>query len=168
MPRPRTPRPARLPRTASPCLALVLVLPLLVSCDGPTGPDDGGLREEIEAHRQGWEARPFRDYAYRLQRDCFCPPEARGPVRVVVRRGQVMNVLDPETGEPVSERLHHLFPGIGGLFVVLLDAVDRGADDVEVEWDPDLGFPARVFIDYHRQTADEELGFEAADVEPLD
>ncbi len=143
-------------------------LPLLASCDSMTSPDEQSFREEIEAHREQWEARPFRDYAYRLERVCFCLPGTQGPVRVEVRMGRVVRVLDTETGEPVAEHLHHLFPGVDGLFTILLDAVDRDAHEIEVEWDAGLGHPTRIRIDYDPQVADEELGFDASGVEALE
>lgn len=160
----RVKRRASYPRLAP----AVLALALLPAACGVTGPDDPSLREEIEARREQWEARPFRDYAARLQRECFCLPEARGPVRVEVRQGRVARVVEPDSGELVEDRLWHLFPPVDGLFVVLLEAVEGGADDVEVEWDPGLGFPTRIFIDYDRRTADEELGFRVESVAPLD
>lgn len=163
------PRPHRIRADVLISATLVLVsIPVLVSCDGGTGPDETGLRRQIVEHRERWEARSFRDYSYRLQRNCFCGPEARGPVRVSVRQGQVVRVLEAETEEPVRDDLVHLFPGVAGLFSLLLDAVDRDAYEVEVEWDAELGYPTRFFIDYDSRTADEELGFDASDVTPLE
>ena len=152
-----------------PWTALAVLLPLLLSaCGGVTDPEGGDLREEIVEHRREWEERSFRDYAFRLVRSCFCAADARGPVRVEVRRGAVTRVVYSESGDPVPDRLVHLFPSVGGLFAILLDAVDRGAARVDVEWDAELGYPSSSFIDYEPAVADEELGFEVREVTPLE
>jgi len=140
------------------------------TCSTSTGLDyqPDGLRSQIEWHRARWESRRFDDYAFQLKRICYCPPEYVGPVRVEVRTGQVARIVDPVTGERVDERLWHVFPTIDGLFTILLDAVDRRADRIEVEWAPSLGYPAEIRIDYRLEIADEEIGYEVRDVDALD
>lgn len=157
----------RFPPAARRSLALLPLVLLGAAC-GLTDPDDSSLRAQIQTHRERWEARPFRDYAATLERQCFCLPAATEPVRIEVRQGQIVRRVDPETGEPVADPPPVPVPTVDGLFVILLEAVEGDAAAIELEWNAELGFPVRFFIDYDRQVADEELGFEVRDVEPLD
>lgn len=148
---------------------LSLLLVTVTACDtlGTGVEGDGDLREEIERHRGAWTERDVRDYAVTLRRVCFCPLEVTRPVRVEVRRGEVTRVRRADGGDVDRDRWH-LYPTVDGVFAILLDAVDRGADSVAVEWSDDVPSPRTVFIDYRRATADEELGFEIDGLEPLD
>jgi hypothetical protein len=51
------------------------------------------------------------------------------------------------------------FPSVDGLFALLRDAIDEGAHEVRVSYDPVSGVPFEFWIDYSEFTADEELGF---------
>jgi len=146
---PSTPR--RLP-------ALVAALALFGGC-GDVGPDPGGLPGEVAAQRQKWEARRPAAYTLVVERQCFCAPDGRGPVRLTVEGTRVVTRTYVDSGEPVAETLAGLFPTVDGLFDILEDALDRSAEQVDVTWDPEWGAPASFFIDYSRSVADEELGF---------
>lgn len=147
-------------------LSVVLLLGTAAGC-GIVGPDDD-RREEIEERREEWESRSFRDYAFTLRVACFCLPAATEPVRVEVRRGRIARIVDPDTGELVDQDRWPLYPTIGGLFTILLEAVEADAHEIDVEWDAMLGHPRHVFIDYERRTVDEEIGYEVRDVVSLD
>ena len=43
---------------------------------------------------------------------------------------------------------------------------DRNAARVRVNYDPALGYPAKVWIDYNPNTIDDEGGFSLADFSP--
>lgn len=155
-----------------------LLVPALVAiavCDGdplrePDLDSIGETAEHAEAldrNRSRWEARGPRSYEYVLERLCFCPPESRGPYLVRVEDGEVAAVLDPATGEPVDPEDDRWIVSLDGLFDVIVDALERDAHELRVEYDPELGFPAEIFIDYRKQVIDEEVGFEARDLTPL-
>lgn len=135
------------------------LLALVLSACSDLGPTGEGLAAEIAAHRALWEERRPSAYVYEVERVCFCPVEARGPVRVRVRDAQVLARAYVATGAPVSGELERLFPGVEGLFDVLEDAVARNADQIRVEWDLESGAPLDLWIDYDGTTADEEQGF---------
>ncbi|MFW6198989.1 MAG: DUF6174 domain-containing protein [Gemmatimonadota bacterium] len=147
-------------------LSVAFLVPL--GCDVVTPRPETDLRAEIEGQRAAWEERGFRDYSFILRRSCFCPPLALGPARVHVEQGTVVRVADPESGEEFPADHWHLFPAIEGVFSILLDAVDRDADEVDLEWHEDLAYPRSAFVDYSRSTADEEIGFEVSAVEARD
>jgi hypothetical protein len=48
---------------------------------------------------------------------------------------------------------------VDGLFDVLRDAMNEGAHEIRVTYNPANGVPIDFWIDYSENTADEELGF---------
>lgn len=136
------------------CLAPLVLALAATSCDD----EDGGLPGDLVEARARWEARGPADYDLVLERVCFCGSEGRGPVRVEVRGGEVVSRRYVETGEPVAQPFEALFRDVDTLFEFLADAFRDGAHTVEVEFDPELGFPTRSFVDFRAEVADEEEG----------
>ena len=142
-------------------LSISLALLASLACDEENG---GPTTEFVEA-RARWEARGPTDYDLVLARVCFCPPEGIGPARIEVRGGEVVSRTYVGSGEPVRENLESFFPAVDGLFAVLADALERGAHSIDVEYDPDLGFPTRSFVDFEENVADEEMGHRVIELE---
>lgn len=126
------------------------------------------LRAEIAAQREKWAARRIVDYQLTFSRLCFCAPEGAGLV--------VLSVLDDEpvewlyflSGDPVAPEWQPVFPTVQGLFDFLEDAIDRGAEDIDVAFDSDLGLPTSIRVDYRLAAADEEVGYEVEKLLPID
>lgn len=137
-----------------------LALLLLSSGCSMLGAGRGGDPALADA-RARWEARGPADYAMTQSRNCFCPPDVRGPFEVTVRDGAVATVrLD---GAPVpSERAL----SIDALFDLIADAYAGEAAEVRVSYDPALGYPTEIWIDYERQLADEETGYTVTALAP--
>ena len=122
---------------------------LLGACASPTTPEN-----DLADYRTLWEAQRLTDYTFDVVRNCFCL--ARADVRVTVKGGVITGVTelaseiarDPET-----------FRTINSLFDLVQDAYNRNAHEVQVEFDPSRGYPTRIWIDYVRMIADEEMGF---------
>ena len=123
--------------------------------------------DELEEAQQLWRSeRPHR-YVYTIQRQCFCAEGARGPVRVTVDGETVVSLLYGD-GRAVDATAAGWFPSVDGLFVVLLEAFDEGAHEIRVTYDPQLGVPVDLWIDYSQNTIDEELGFTVTEaVQPI-
>ena len=132
---------------------------LLGACASPTTPemDQAAIEANLAAladYRTLWETQRLTDYTFDVSRVCYC--QFRGDVRVTVKDGVITGVTelasevarDPET-----------FRTIDGLFDLVQDAYDRDAHEVQVEFDPSRGYPTRIWIDYVRMIADEEMGF---------
>lgn len=134
-----------------------VVLAVLVCACGSTGPDDARL-VELEAHLARWDSVGPASYQYAVARSCFCPLEYLGPVRVRVEDGEVAARVYVDSGTPVPSGPDEAFPAVDGLFALLRSAVERGADRIDVTYDPDLGVPLDLWIDYSEAAADEELG----------
>lgn len=126
------------------------------------------LRAELAAQRGRWTTNAIGSYQLTLRRSCFCAPGAAGTVLV--------NVFDQEprewhyflTGEPVQPELQALFPAVDGLFDFVAEAIGRGADSIEVTFDPDLGLPQEIRVDFRLAAADEEITYRVEKIVPIE
>lgn len=151
-----------------PDLSMVLLgwLPLLVACGG-LGPRDA-QRAELEANRERWSSLGPSSYTYALRRACFCGGEYIGPVRVTVVSDTVVERAYVESGEPVPAVAGEAFPTVDGLFEFLIRVFDDGADQIDVTYDPRLGVPMEISIDFLEGAIDDELGIYVTEpVEPI-
>ena len=142
-------------------LAGLVALASLVGC-GVTEPT-GEVRTLNEAIER-WAAVGPASYTYTVERLCFCGEEARGPVRVTVAGGAVIDRVYVDGGAQVRAQLADLFPDIPGLFAIIADAIASNPFDMAVTYDPTTGVPVDVWIDYVQNIADEELGFRSTDL----
>lgn len=123
------------------------------------------LLEETRAAQLRWLSLRPDPYRMTLQRGCFCILEAIGPVEMEVDpQGEspwesVVWARYSGDGTPVPAQYIDLFLPVGDLFGVIRDAVARGAERVEVEFDAGRGFPSRIYIDQDSRLADEEIEY---------
>jgi hypothetical protein len=73
----------------------------------------------------------------------------------------VTAVVRPEDGTPIPEEYADLFPSVEGLFEIIEEALNEGADRVDVEYDPPTGTPIRIDIDYIEAAVDDEILYES-------
>lgn len=161
-------------------LALLLVLIVgLAGCSfsgddpGPPWPVEPGslvtdtTQAGLEQRRTQWENADVAAYRFRFVRSCECLPETAGPFEVVVREGEVASVAFLGTGDRAEAEQRGRLT-VEEVFVTVEDAFERDAAFVEVAYEPALGFPAHVFVDYHREVIDEELILTLTAFERLD
>lgn len=113
---------------------------------------------KFRVNRRLWKQQNILNYRYTLTNSCFCVTEARGPVIITVRNGITTSIKSVATGKEVSNpEFFERYKTIPKLFNVILDAIARKADSIDVQYNTKLGYPTQINIDYNRQTADEEL-----------
>jgi hypothetical protein len=125
------------------------------------------LRSELSVQRERWMAQHIDDYQLTLSRSCFCAPEGAGLVVLTVLDGQPVEWLYFLSGDPVDAAWQPVFPTVDGVFDFLEEAIDRGADAIEVTFDPVLGLPTSLHVDYRAGLADEEIGYELEKLVPI-
>jgi hypothetical protein len=142
---------------------LASVLVLGAGC-GTTGPSDPleRERERLEQARARWRSQDILDYSFTFRRSCFCAPSALEPAVVTVHRGEIVSVQRAADGAPQDPASYYT---IEGLFDLLQDAIDQGAASLSATYDSALGYPTSAYIDRSEMIADEELGFQATDLE---
>lgn len=116
-------------------------------------------RQAYETNLQKWQGSGIDDYSFTLQRSCFCPGDTTKPVNINVENGQVVSATFADTGEPLPADLSYNSLTIDDLFKQVGDALDSGAERVDVTYDPTYGYPTSIYIDRSSRIADEEVGF---------
>ncbi|MBW4561987.1 MAG: hypothetical protein KME32_12690 [Mojavia pulchra JT2-VF2] len=112
---------------------------------------------QLKTNRRLWKQQRLFNYRYTLSRSCFCTAEARGPVVVEVRNGRTTSITSVATGKPVDPELFKQYSTLAKLFNVIEDAIAKKASSLTVQYNPQLGYPTQINIDYSAQMADEEL-----------
>ena len=125
--------------------------------------DNQEVRETLEDNKQKWLEAGLTHYRYTLERSCFCTEEARRPVDNTFDNGELTSVFhDGSKGEvPDSNQLN-----VKDMFKLIDEALSRGADDIQVEYDSRLGYPTSIYIDYDQGLADEELSLTVRNLHP--
>ena len=116
--------------------------------------EQSALDEAIAA----WARNGISHYEFVLQTSCFCPPETTAPGLVEVSGGEIVGVVDPDTGmllDPANYRT------VGGLFDVVQSAIDQDVFQLTAAYDP-LGYPVQIFTDSYEFVADDTIGFTAS------
>jgi hypothetical protein len=114
-------------------------------------------KAQLKVFSRLWKEKDVKNYRYRLSKSCFCIPAARGPVIIVVKDGVTTSVTSEATGQAVDPELFKQYDSVPKLFAVIQDGIDRKAASLNVKYDPKLGYPTQINIDYDTQIADEEL-----------
>ena len=148
-------RPARLQRVGK----LTVVLLFAVTCCSESPTKSSLERRTLEDNRELFRQSVGTSYGYDFQNVCFCGPDTRAPVRIEVRDGQFQSVVLREDGTAVARERWDQYLTVEQVFASIEDALDESAASVRVAYDPSLGYPRDVFIDFNEMIADEELGF---------
>jgi hypothetical protein len=141
-----------------------LILPLILLSGCSLFGD--GVDDELEEARRRWVRAEVAHYRFTLTLGCFCLES--GPYLIEVQSGEIVAF------EPLGE---HEIPGdsldrarltIDDLFGFISEAFADDADEITVEYDPALGYPTSISIDYVREAVDEEIGYTVSDFVRLD
>ena len=148
----------RLLHRAVRCAGALALLLALGSCE-ILGLSIGGSarRAELERQRAKWARQQITSYNLAYRRECFCGIEFVTPTHIEVRSGDIAAARYAESDAPIPLWVQDRLPTVEALFDVVADAIDREADLLEVVYDPALGYPRRIAIDYRFSTADDEV-----------
>ena len=140
---------------------MMVVLALgLGACDNPFSPSGP---EDLDEARRHWADERVSSYTFTVSQDCFCVEEARGRFRVTVTNGAVTSITDPATGAPrTASRFVPLT--VEALFDRVEQAVNEGVRELDVEYDPDLGYPVEIEINRSQQAVDAAIIITARDL----
>lgn len=124
-------------------------------------------QDDLDAARARWEAEGVTSYTMVTRRLCYCGNT--DSVLVEVEQGRVVSARRQleEGGDqpiPVGERPDTLT--VERHFAAIQDAIDQDADSIKSDYDPLLGYPVSVWIDYRENVADEELGLQINELTP--
>jgi hypothetical protein len=109
--------------------------------------DDGAL----EANRARWSASGVEAYQYGYQKFCDCNRETPPETLVTVLDGRVVDVRHRPSGTtievPAAEDNFQYYWTVEELFSLIETGLSRDAT-VRADYDPELGFPRAIYIDY--------------------
>jgi len=115
---------------------------------------------ELAQNEEKWRQAGIVDYSFRLSIGCFCPYSILGPLDIQVIATEVSSiatvngvVLSPDAPE---YNFFSPYVTVERLFSTV-EAHLGIADEVNVTYDDQYGFPTTVFIDNRKLTTDDEL-----------
>jgi hypothetical protein len=115
---------------------------------------------DVGAARARWADASAASYEYGYHKFCECHGDTPPETLVSVTDGNVVNVRHKPAGSdievPAAERNFQYYWTIDGLFDLIQSAIARDAT-VRVRFDPTLGYPTSVFIDYSENLIGDEV-----------
>jgi hypothetical protein len=146
----------------------LLPVVLAAACSSPTDRSDipRGERERLEQNLALWRAQGYDSYRFEYRHRCFCPPAVTEPVNILVRGGAKVSVTYVTTGLAVPREHLDQYLTVEELFALARQALAEAAS-VNVSYDPALGYPTLLEIDWRREIADDEGSHQAASLQAL-
>jgi Family of unknown function (DUF6174) len=125
----------------------------------------------VGANRARWRATGLMSYEYGYRKFCECHPESPPETVVTVRDGAVTGVrhrpVNYTEEVPAEDDNLEFYWTVDGLFDLLESAAKRGAQ-VRASYDPTLGYPTELYIDYDASFIGDELDLKLTQVRALD
>lgn len=122
----------------------------------------GSTPQAFTDNLQKWQSYtdgPDESVSYTTQQSCFCPSEFTRPMNITESNGEITSATYADTNEPVPDNIRQSLSTVDQRFEQLQSAYENGADTVNVQYDPQFGFPTSVFIDQSQMIADEEISY---------
>jgi hypothetical protein len=124
--------------------------------------------DRLAAARQRWQGVAHADYGYSYQKYCECNRDIPPVTYVTIANGRIERVYhvhsDSDREVPARAGSLDLYYTIDDLFAKLETAF-AGGITVRAEYDPRLGYPTSIFIDYSPTITGEELDLRQIRVE---
>jgi len=133
--------------------ALTLFLTLL-SCSSSVEPAGSSALDP----RSLWLKHATQTYVIEQMRACFCPGP-HGFVRLTVVDNQIVEGVTADSGDSLTIEELKRYKTVDELFEFIDELEGRKPAVLEVEYDPDFGYPRNVYVDLHPEVVDEEIGF---------
>ena len=128
---------------------------------------------EATSNQNLWQKQNIENYSFEFSKLCYCGG-LFNPSTIVVKADTIHAVLDPETGEPlrdpqtdelVLQKYPESFLTIDELFGVIENTREK-ADELDVEYNQQLGYPEFIAIDYMKEAIDDEVSYKVDNFEP--
>lgn len=135
--------------------AIAFVLSLLASTMAM--PQTSDLPSRLETAEQRWKQAAPKNYAYTFTfRASYVYVDCEGDsFRARIVNGAPENL-------PGCDRLRSAYATVPHLFAFVRKALAEKPDSIEVSFDPELGYPVSVAIDYQKRTSDDEFYFDVS------
>ncbi len=141
-------------------LLAVCSIPLAAACGSDS--EEDRLLDELAAARSVWISAAPATYEFTYLRLCFCPNVS--PARILVDGGLVIRVIDVESSTTLPAERNTEFPTVEELFIELDELIRLDPFQMEVQYDPELGYPSFVSVDIEERVVDEEFSYTVEDL----
>ena len=116
----------------------------------------------LERNQQKWERQDLAHYQVDVNIICFCPFADRLPLTVEVFNGEIISVTDGHgqsvaEDDPIRSMSEDDLLTVEGLFAYARRALQE-ADSVNIEYEPTLGYPTTIGVDWIKEAMDDEMG----------
>lgn len=136
-------------------LVAAIAAVIVVASPGRAAPPDASHQADLDAARARWEDAGPASYTLEYRLLCLC---VNGPFTVEVAAGAIVSATDAQ-GDPIDPGLAATYD-VPALFEAVQEAIDAPVDDLVVDYDVDLGYPARIAMDRIAEAVDDELTIE--------
>lgn len=147
-------------------LFLLIMTLILAACSVANA---AGNQSEIEQNKEKWQDANISHYRYHLSITCFCIFSQDMPLVIEVQDGEIVS-MEYQSGkeiDPANLELFEKYATIDRMFTELEAGINGEADEVTATYDPALGFPTEVTIDFVKDATDDELYLSILNFEEL-
>jgi hypothetical protein len=129
---------------------------------------DSGEERELAQAESRWDGAGLLDYQVEARLGCFCQAALPVFTRLEVRAGQVV-VAEPLAPSPVSDDIPlEAWPTVPDVFDLIEGASRQSVyTEIEVEYDPTLGYPSRLNLRCKANVTDCGATYELQNLVPL-
>ena len=141
-------------------LLSLLILALTLSACGGTS--------EMQTNRGKWNAAGVSHYTFELIISCFCPFSEIMPITVEVKDGKIVSMTDVN-GKAVEGEFAQYIEEAASMDR-LFDLAEKNAseaEEIEVAYDAQYGFPAAINVDFIKMAVDDEISYYVNNFKPL-
>ena len=130
--------------------ALVLAMSLS-ACEG---------KSELDDNRAKWDSAGVSHYRFELTISCFCPFAEIMPITVEVKDGQIVSMTDVNGQAVEGEFSQYIEEAatVEGLFALAEKTISE-AEQVEVTYDAQYGYPSEIKVDFIKMAIDDEISY---------
>ena len=136
-------------------LIVVLTIAASSACsDNPANP----VGSQIDEAERTWQSRRILHYSIEERNNCFCPFGGQF-VELTVDRDSISRIVSLPDSSGLPAQDHAYFRTIDDIFRLLHSIDPDGVASMNLEFDPEYGYPKEVFVDPVPGAVDDEFGF---------
>ncbi|NND70241.1 MAG: hypothetical protein HKN43_01550 [Rhodothermales bacterium] len=144
---------------------ILLVCSVVIGLSGCNLFGDGN--DTFQTSRELWLSQGLDHYRYEITIGCFCTIAGDTPARVTVLDDSVSAAIRLRDNVDISSQQLAFIPSIEKLFDIIREATGGEADEIEVTYDRQRGFPTSVSIDYIKDAVDDEISYSISAVQAI-
>jgi hypothetical protein len=123
---------------------------------------------DLATNREKWNAAGVNHYTFELLVSCFCPFSEIMPITVEVKDGQIVSMTDVN-GQAVEGEFAQYIEEAASMdrLFALAEKNAAEADEIQVTYDAQYGFPAAINVDFIKLAVDDEISYYVNNFKPL-